>query len=295
MPIKLDNASKRIGNKWIFRDISFDVLDGEIFAIFGPNGAGKSNLLRSIDDGEYVGTAPNSVFGRVFSNGLENAIDRLLRYESSINKANGPLLLDEPFCGLDAEARRRLYETIKAAASSKNLPVIFSTPTFADVLSTADRTAILANGYIQQIGNPQGLYDEPANHLVASLIGRNNLFEARRLTSSKAELPEFQTIQGGHRLFTQKLDLKNLGAIHKNAFLSIRPEQISLSFGASFPEDNLLKAIITGIDFEGATTIVSLDCEGLKLGALVMRLVGLNIGDECMVGLPPDRIRVLAD
>lgn len=294
MSIKLDNASKRIGNKWIFRDVSFDVRDGEVFAIFGPNGAGKSNLLRSIDGGEYVGGAPNSVLGRVFSGTHENAFDRFSRYESAINRANGPLLLDEPFCGLDAEAHRRLSETIKAA-SARNIPVVFSTPIFTDVLSTADRTAILANGYIQQIGNPQGLYDEPANHLVASLIGRNNLFEARRLTSSKAELPEFQTIQGGHRLFTQKLDLKNLGAIHKNAFLSIRPEQISLSFGASFPEDNLLKAIITGIDFEGATTIVSLDCEGLKLGALVMRLVGLNIGDECMVGLPPDRIRVLAD
>ena len=294
MPIKLDNASKRIGDKWVFRDVSFDVKNGEIFAIFGPNGAGKSNLLKSIDRGEYVGNASNSVFGRVFSNGFENAIDRLSRYESAINKANSPLLLDEPFSGLDVEAQRSLSETIKTA-SARNIPVVFSTPTFADVLSTADRAAVLADGYIQQIGNPQELYDEPANQLVASLIGRNNLIEARRLTSSKTELPEFQTIQGSHRLFTQKVDLKNLGAIHKNAFLSIRPEQISLSFGASFPEDNLLKAIITRIDFEGATTIVSLDCEGLKLDALVMRLVGLNVGDECMVGLPPDRIRVLAD
>ena len=36
-----------------------------------------------------------------------------------------------------------------------------------------------------------------------------------------------------------------LGAITNNITLAIRPEHISISFGASFPEDNLLKAEIT--------------------------------------------------
>jgi hypothetical protein len=42
-------------------------------------------------------------------------------------------------------------------------------------------------------------------------------------------------------------------------------------------------------------TLVELNADGLKLEALVLRLVGLNIGDECMVGLPPDRIMTLKD
>ena len=76
--------------------------------------------------------------------------------------------------------------------------------------------------------------------------------------------------------------------------LGIRPEQISISFGASFPEDNLLKATLTGVQYMGATTLIQLDANGLKLEALVLRLVGLNPGDECMVGLPPERILIFS-
>ena len=92
-----------------------------------------------------------------------------------------------------------------------------------------------------------------------------------------------------------EVDLRGLGAINKNAWLAIRPEQVVLSFGASFPEDNLLKGTIANIRFSGPSTYVTLDCSGISLEAMVTRLIGLNIGDECMVGLPPDRIRVLAD
>ena len=173
--------------------------------------------------------------------------------------------------------------------------MIFSSTHFEDILLCCDRAAILASGYLQQVGTPQQLYREPENRIAARLTGRNNLIEARRLTSSNSGAPEFQTIAGEHRLFTQKAELRGLGAINKNAILAIRPEQIVLSFGASFPEDNLIKGLITGVQFFGPSTYVKLDCLGLELEAMVTRLIGLNVGDECMVGLPPDRIRVLAD
>ena len=68
-----------------------------------------------------------------------------------------------------------------------------------------------------------------------------------------------------------------------------------MSFGASFPEDNLIKGVVTGIKYLGPLTLVELDASGLKLTAQVLRLVGLGIGQECMLGLPPDRIKVLKD
>lgn len=83
--------------------------------------------------------------------------------------------------------------------------------------------------------------------------------------------------------------------MNQNVTLGIRPEQISIAFGASFPEDNLLKAKITGIRFLGANTLVELDAHGLRLDALVPRLVGLDPGDKCMLGLPPDRIAIYKD
>lgn len=291
MPIRVDNLSKRNGNQWLFRDVSFDVADGEVFAILGPNDSGKRELLKEISNNSLFGDNKASLLSRIFR---PETVAGAIRFDLGAMKAarnSGPLFLDDPFAGLDADKRAELAKSFK----SNSQPVVFTTSNFDDVLLAADRAALLANGYIQQTGEPHELYREPANRLVATLTGRCNLIEARRLTSSKAELPEFQTIAGEHRLFTQKVELRGLGAINSNAWLAIRPEQVVLSFGASFPEDNLLKGTIADVRFAGPSTYVTLDCSGLLLDAMVTRLIGLNPGDECMVGLPPDRIRVLAD
>jgi ABC-type Fe3+/spermidine/putrescine transport system ATPase subunit len=286
MPIKVQNLSKRSGNKWLFRDVSFEVDDGEVFAIFGPNGSGKRELLQEISNNSLFGESKASLIAKLFR---PEIVAGMMRFDR-IDEANGPIFLDTPFKGLDGDERAKLAESFKA----RKEPVIFSTTSFEDVL-LADRAAVLADGYIQQTGTPRDLYHDPTNRLVAALTGRCNLIEARRLSSSKADLPEFQTIAGEHRLFTQRTELRGLGAINHNASLAIRPEQVVLSFGASFPEDNLLRGTIVDINFSGPSTYVTLDCSELSLVAMVTRLIGLNVGDECMVGLPPDRIRVLAD
>jgi len=291
MPIKVENASKRSGNQWLFRDVSFEVADGEIFGIFGPNGSGKQSLLASLS-GE---TDNSSILSRLFRKGPVGFAERYTENLDRLEKLSGPIYLDNPFAGLDRQNRETLAARLKRSATENRSPVIFTSADFEDVLLVCDRAALIADGYIRQIGTPQLLYREPCDRLTASFTGPNNLFEARRLTSSKSELPEFQTIAGEHRLFTQKTGLRGLGAINKNATLAVRPEQVVLSFGASFPEDNLLKGVITDIRFRGPATYVTLDCSGLELEAMVTRLIGLNIGDESMVGLPPDRIRILAD
>lgn len=289
MPIRVDNLSKRSGNQWRYRDVSFEVADGEVFAIFGPNGSGKRELLKEISNDSLFGGSKASLIARIFR---PETVAGVMMFDPARIRANsGPLFLDNPFAGLDQTKRNELAESLRANEEA----VVFSTSDFDDVLLAANHAAVLANGYLQQTGTPRELYHEPANRLVASLTGRCNLIEARRLTSSKADLPEFQTIAGEHRLFTQKTEIRGLGAINHNAWLAVRPEQVVLSFGASFPEDNLLKGTIADIHFNGPATYITLDCSGLPLEAMVTRLIGLNIGDQCMVGLPPDRIRVLAD
>ena len=292
MPLKLENAAKRVGNRWVYRDVSLEVADGEIFAIFGQTGSGRDELIRGLRS--FPANLPrDSVLSRLFRGVIPSSTSNFERQSLAIDGTRGPLVLDNPLAGLDEGERAKISEKIRAAASGRRVPVVLSTPDFRDVLEVADRAAVIVGGYIRQTGTPRELYDEPASRAVAVLTGPHNLIEARRLTSSKSEIPEFQTIRGGHRLFTQKMELSTLGAINQNAWLAIRPEQVSLSFGASFPEDNLLKAVITGVKFRGSATYVCLDCDGLPLEAMVTRLVGLNPGDQCMAALPPDRLRVL--
>lgn len=324
MSLTISNLAKRYDDSWVLRDISFEVEKGEVFGIFGATAAGKSTLIRLISGSEkcsggnikhdskditmisceersfHFPKLTNASFWKsLFSADNKPQIadgeGQVLALEEALENAESVLLLDDSFCYMDKLLRHENYLKLRAKAKEKNLIVIVASNDFEEVMLLCDRIAVLAEGTIKQIGTPREIYETPASFAVARICGRNNLIEARRLTSTKFEIPEFQTILGDHRLSTGKTEKIRLGAINRNVFLAIRPEHISISFGASFPEDNLLKAKIADIRFHGATTLIVLELNGLLLEALVLRLVGLKIGDECMVGLPPDRILVLKD
>ncbi|MDQ4121827.1 MAG: ABC transporter ATP-binding protein [Acidobacteriota bacterium] len=205
------------------------------------------------------------------------------------------LLLDAPFSNLDPKKRDSAFVTLRNLTKESGTTIIFATQNQEDAFAFCDRVAILGNGEIQQSGAPIEIYTQPENVAVAAFFGRNNLIRAARLNSNKEALSEFQTIEGSHRLFVDKVEKRKLGAINQIVTLVIRPENLILTFGAAFPEDNLLRAVVTEINYFGATTRIRLDADGLKLEALVIRLIGLNVGDVCLVGLPPNRIQVLKD
>ncbi len=311
MTLQASKLSKRQGNRWIFRDVDLDLKAGEVFGIFGEIGSGKSQLLDVLsgrdrpDSGSIAGSngdgsvtyingqGQQSFFKRLFGASIDVELPTRSISETLSNSQSRIAAIAEPFRGLGSTDRDEVCSAIRTAADSGRT-VILTSSDFDDILESCDRVAVLTEGYVGQTGTPQEIYEAPATVAVASIAGRNNLFNARRLTSSKSDIPEFVTLEGEHRLFAQRQELAALGALNQNVTLMIRPEQISISFGASFPEDNLLKAKVAGVKPMGPTTRVELDCEGLRLEAMVLRLVGLNIGDECMVGLPPDRIRVLS-
>lgn len=321
MTLKVENLSKRYEQNLVLKDVSFEAQEGEILGIFGATGAGKSTLIRVISgaekcDGGTIYHNSNDItmlscddrnfhFPRLTNESfwknlfktdkksiLPDGEGQVLALNEALEKAESVLLLDDSFCYMDRLLRYENYKKLKEAVRQRNLTVIVATNGFEEAMTLCDRIVVLDKGEVLQIGAPSEIYLNPASSKVAYISGRNNLIEARRLTSNKTEIPEFQTIKGEHRLYTGKTDKSKFAPINQNNILTIRPEHISISFGASFPEDNLLKAKITDVRFQGATTLVVLDAGGLILEALVLRLVGLNIGEECVVGLPPDRILV---
>ena len=321
MSLKVEKLSKRYEQNWVLKDVSFEANEGEILGIFGVTGAGKSTLIRVLSGSESCngGTIHHdsndvtllscdernfhfpkltndsfwtTLFKTEKKSQLADGEGQVLALEESLNNAESVLLLDDSFCYMDRLLRYENYKKLKDSVRQKNLTVIVATNDFGEAMTLCDRVVVLDRGEVLQIGTPHEVYLNPLSAKVAYISGRNNLIEARRLTSNKTETPEFQTIKGEHRLFTAKPDKSKFAPINQNNILTIRPEHISISFGASFPEDNLLKAKITDVRFQGATTLVVLDANGLTLEALVLRLVGLNIGEECVVGLPPDRISV---
>ena len=308
MPLSTRKLSKRYGDKWVLRDVSLEVGDGEILGLFGASDSGKSTLLRILAGQEAATTGTfdaercflasqnnRSLFSQLLSREAPDHDERIEAFNRSLNAEERLILLDDPLAGFDASTRFQSIDRFRDHVKKSGRAAIVASNDFETISLISDRTAILAGGEIKQTGFAQEIYDNPNSVEVSLLTGRINVFQARRLTSSKAELPEFQTIAGNHRLFARKVEVGQLGAINKNVALAIRPQDVSISFGASFPEDNLLKSVVTGIRHLGPTTMIEFDAGGLRLEAVVFRLVGLNVSDECMLGLPPDRISVLKD
>lgn len=324
MSLKISNISKRIDDKWILRDVSFEAERGEIFGLLGANGSGKTTLLRIISGAEKSGSGQiffdseeitevsekdrGFSFPQNNSKGIWSSIfksknvDELSEgeYQNSViqqilETSKNVVILDNTFCSINENLRDESLNNLRQTAGEKNLAVVFVTNDYKEAFKVCDKIGVLHNGEIAQTGTPRELYENPANTAVAGALGRNNFIRARRITFNNEQAQEFQTIEGEHRLLIGNTEKRALGAITSDVTLTIRPEHISLSFGASFPEDNLLKAEIVGVQYLGATTRVQLSANGLLLEALVLRLVGLKVGDECMVGLPPDRILVLKD
>ncbi|MDE1181124.1 2-aminoethylphosphonate ABC transport system ATP-binding subunit PhnT [Paraburkholderia sp.] len=86
------------------------------------------------------------------------------------------LLLDEPLSALDANLRASVRSELKALHERlPNLTIVCVTHDQDDALVLSDRTLLMREGRIAQLGTPQELYDAPADAFVARYLGAANL------------------------------------------------------------------------------------------------------------------------
>jgi sulfate/thiosulfate transport system ATP-binding protein len=82
------------------------------------------------------------------------------------------LLLDEPFGALDAKVRRELRRWLRHIHDETGVTTVFVTHDQEEALDLADRVAILRDGELVQVGEPQAVYDDPADAFVFEFLGQ---------------------------------------------------------------------------------------------------------------------------
>ncbi len=125
---------------------------------------------RIVDIEPYLARKPKELSG---GQQQRVAIARALVKKPSV------LLLDEPLSNLDASLRLQTREEIIRLQRSTGTTIIYVTHDQEEAMSISDTIVVMKLGIVQQIGEPQHVYDEPCNLFVAKFLGNPaiNIFE----------------------------------------------------------------------------------------------------------------------
>ena len=139
-------------------------------------------------------------------------------------------LMDEPLSNLDAKLRNQMRAEIIKLREKIDTTFIYVTHDQVEAMTLGDRIVIMRDGFIQQIGTPQEVFNHPANLFVAGFIGtpQMNFFDA---TLTKKGDKYVATVQGkDFELPADKQEaLKKMDKIPTDIIAGVRPVHIHLS------------------------------------------------------------------
>ena len=148
----------------------------------------------------------------------------------AIVRAPKVMLMDEPLSNLDAKLRNEMRAEIIKLRERIDTTFIYVTHDQTEAMTLGDRIVIMRDGYIQQIGTPQEVFNHPANLFVAGFIGMPvmNFFDAEL----KEEQGKYFVELGGHKVelaSEKEARLKANGVKSQPITLGVRPEHVDLA------------------------------------------------------------------
>ena len=164
------------------------------------------------------------------------------------------LLLDEPLSNLDARLRLQTREEIRRIQRQTSVTTVFVTHDQEEAMSISDMIVVMKDGVVQQIGNPQDVYDSPVNLFVAKFLGTPpiHVFAGR--------------IQSGRLYIGDAAVLDVDGAADQPVYAAIRPEGFILA------EDGPLCCKLDRVEVMGRDISVVCthpDCENAAIRAII--------------------------
>ena len=185
------------------------------------------------------------------------------------------LLLDEPLSNLDARLRLQTREEIRRIQRETKITTVFVTHDQEEAMSISDRIVVMRDGLIQQIGEPQTVYDDPANLFVAKFLGT----------------PPINVFTGSVKngvLFVGADPVLNVGGVRDgDVTVGIRPE------GFIPAENGALVCALHGVEVMGRDITVvcgNKASENKNIRAVVSAEHAVSTGDTVRFDLKPNKV-----
>lgn len=98
------------------------------------------------------------------------------------------LLLDEPLGALDLKLRQSMQYELIRLKEELGITFVYVTHDQEEALTMSDTIVVMNQGYIQQIGTPENIYNEPENAFVADFIGHSNIIDGTMIKDELVEI-----------------------------------------------------------------------------------------------------------
>jgi multiple sugar transport system ATP-binding protein len=175
-------------------------------------------------------------------------------------------LMDEPLSNLDAKLRVQMRAEIARLQRDLAVTTIYVTHDQVEAMTMGDRVAVLKDGYLQQVGAPQHLYDEPTNVFVAAFIGSPsmNLYEGL-LTLNGTNTVQIgdQTVAVAPETLEKRPALRQYSG--QNVVVGVRPEDFEdAAVATGAPADRRIKATVRLVEALGSELMVHFELEDAK-------------------------------
>jgi len=193
-------------------------------------------------------------------------------------------LMDEPLSNLDAKLRVTMRGELIKLHSRLQATTVYVTHDQIEAMTMASRIVVMKDGYIQQVGSPKQIYDNPANLFVAGFIGTPPMNFINGMVDDKGV---FTTEDKKHTFPVPKAKfdiVKKHHLINKSIILGIRPEDIhdEQRIIDTYP-DSSFEVTVDVAELLGSETNVFTTISGSSITASVSARSDLGIGSKIVL------------
>lgn len=186
------------------------------------------------------------------------------------------LLLDEPLGALDLKLRQDMQYELIRLKNELGITFIYVTHDQEEALTMSDTIVVMNQGYIQQIGTPERIYNEPENAFVADFIGESNIIGATMVQDKLVEIlgARFACVDEGF-------------GNNKPVDVVIRPEDVELVN----PEQGTIQGVVSHVIFKGVHYEMEVQANGFEW--LVHSTKMFPVGTPVGIHVDPFNIQIM--
>ena len=280
------------------------IFGGEDITKLPPNKRQLNTVFQKYALFPHMSIADNIAFGLKIKNKSKAYIDDKIKYALKLVNLNGfehrsidslsggqqqriaiaraivnepkALLLDEPLGALDLKLRQDMQYELIRLKNELGITFIYVTHDQEEALTMSDTIVVMNQGYIQQIGTPEKIYNEPENAFVADFIGDSNIIDGIMIRDELVSI------------FGQKFPCVDKGfGTNKPVDVVIRPEDVDLVK----PEEGTLTGTVTHLIFKGVHYEMEVTANGFEW--LVHSTDMFPVGTEVGIRVDPFDIQIM--